>query len=48
VTLETKRRVLPEAARGGWLLFLEHDPDSLAGLVEEEKPGAFRFHPADP
>lgn len=48
VTLETKRRVLPEAAREGWLLFLEHDPDSPVGRIEEEKPLSFRFHPAEP
>jgi len=47
VTLETKRRVLPEAAREDWLLFLEHDPDSPVGRIEEEKPLSFRFHPVE-
>ena len=33
VTLETKRAILRDATREGWLLLLEHDPDHLAVRV---------------
>jgi glyoxylase-like metal-dependent hydrolase (beta-lactamase superfamily II) len=36
-TLEAKRRLLPQAAREGWLCLFYHDPDApLCRLVEEE------------
>ena len=36
-TLEAKRRLLPQAAREGWLCLFYHDPEApLARLVEEE------------
>ncbi|HEV3469330.1 MAG TPA: MBL fold metallo-hydrolase [Pyrinomonadaceae bacterium] len=36
-TLEAKRRLLPRAAREGWLCLFYHDPEApLARLVEEE------------
>jgi glyoxylase-like metal-dependent hydrolase (beta-lactamase superfamily II) len=36
-TLESKKRLLPQAAREGWWLLFEHDPDTaLATLVESE------------
>jgi hypothetical protein len=35
-TLEAKRRLLPRAAREGWLCLFYHDPESpLARVVEE-------------
>jgi glyoxylase-like metal-dependent hydrolase (beta-lactamase superfamily II) len=35
-TLESKKRLLPQAAREGWLCFFYHDPDApLCKLVEE-------------
>jgi glyoxylase-like metal-dependent hydrolase (beta-lactamase superfamily II) len=36
-TLEAKRRLLPQAAREGWLCLFYHDPDEpLARVVEED------------
>lgn len=36
-TLEAKKRLLPQAAREGWLCLFYHDPDvPLCGIVEEE------------
>jgi glyoxylase-like metal-dependent hydrolase (beta-lactamase superfamily II) len=36
-TLESKKRLLPQAAREGWLCFFYHDPDSpLCTLIEDE------------
>jgi glyoxylase-like metal-dependent hydrolase (beta-lactamase superfamily II) len=36
-TLEAKRRLLPQAAREGWLCLFYHDPEEpLARIVEEE------------
>ncbi|MGA9995919.1 MAG: MBL fold metallo-hydrolase [Pyrinomonadaceae bacterium] len=36
-TLEAKRRLIPQAAREGWLCFFYHDPDApLCRLVEED------------
>jgi glyoxylase-like metal-dependent hydrolase (beta-lactamase superfamily II) len=36
-TLESKKRLLPQAAREGWLCFFYHDPDApLCKLVEDE------------
>jgi glyoxylase-like metal-dependent hydrolase (beta-lactamase superfamily II) len=36
-TLESKKRLLPQAAREGWLCFFYHDPDSpLCNLIEDE------------
>ena len=34
-TLESKKRLLPQAAREGWWLVLEHDPDLPLAVVEE-------------
>ncbi len=46
VTLETKRRMLPEAARNGWVLLFEHDGDvPAATLVEKE--GRLRARPLE-
>jgi len=44
-TLATKKRVLPQAAREGWTLFFEHDPEVPAARLEETAPGKFRVHP---
>ena len=46
-TLETKKRVLPAAAKEGWLLFFEHDPDIAAAMVSEDLPGVFEVVQAD-
>jgi glyoxylase-like metal-dependent hydrolase (beta-lactamase superfamily II) len=48
VTLETKKRVLPQAAREGWTLFFEHDPAVRAARLEEGKPGHFTPVPVEP
>jgi glyoxylase-like metal-dependent hydrolase (beta-lactamase superfamily II) len=47
VTLETKKRVLPQAAREGWTLFFEHDPAVRAARLEEGKPGHFTPVPVE-
>ncbi len=44
-TLATKKRILPEAAREGWTLFFEHDPEVPAARIEETAPGRFAVHP---
>ncbi len=46
VTLETKRRILPVAAREGWLLLFEHDGDMPAATLEE-KDGRLRARPVE-
>lgn len=43
-TLETKRRLLSEAAREGWRLILQHEPDPPVGRVELDGTG-FRWSP---
>ncbi len=48
VTLETKKRVLPEAAKEGWTLFFEHDPAVRAARLEEGKPGHYHPVPVEP
>jgi glyoxylase-like metal-dependent hydrolase (beta-lactamase superfamily II) len=45
-TLETKRRILPEAARDRWLLLLEHDREMPACTLEE-KDGRLRARPSE-
>lgn len=45
-TLATKKRVLPQAAREGWLLFFEHDPEVQAATIDEAGKGRFALHPA--
>jgi glyoxylase-like metal-dependent hydrolase (beta-lactamase superfamily II) len=46
-TLETKTRVLPQAAREGWLLFFEHDHDVPAARIAGSKPGRFEVEPVN-
>jgi len=46
-TLETKRRILPEAARDRWLLLFEHDREIPAATLEEDD-GRLRARPAEP
>jgi glyoxylase-like metal-dependent hydrolase (beta-lactamase superfamily II) len=36
-TLESKKRLLPEAARQGWWLVLEHDPELPLAVLEERE-----------
>jgi hypothetical protein len=46
VTLETKRRVLTEAAGEGWVLVFEHDPErGLGRAIRDGK--SFAFAPLD-
>jgi glyoxylase-like metal-dependent hydrolase (beta-lactamase superfamily II) len=47
MTLETKKRVLPQAAREGWTLFFEHDPAVRAAKLEHGKPGHFTPVPVE-
>jgi glyoxylase-like metal-dependent hydrolase (beta-lactamase superfamily II) len=46
-TLETKRRILPQAAKEGWTLLFEHDPEVSAGRLEEIKPMRYRVLPVE-
>lgn len=48
VTLETKKRLLPVAAKEGWTLLFEHDPEVPAAVLEEVKPYSFLAHPVEP
>ncbi len=43
-TLATKKKILPQAAREGWVLFFEHDPDVQAARIEETGGGRFAVH----
>jgi glyoxylase-like metal-dependent hydrolase (beta-lactamase superfamily II) len=45
-TLEQKRRLLPLAAREGWLCLFYHDPESPLCRVVEEEGGRLRAEPA--
>jgi glyoxylase-like metal-dependent hydrolase (beta-lactamase superfamily II) len=48
LTLETKRRLLPAAAKEGWTVLFEHDGEMPAALLEEERPLSFRAHAVAP
>jgi len=39
VTLEEKKRILPRAEKEGWILFLEHDPDTEAITLKRTEKG---------
>ena len=41
VTLATKRAILPDAAREGWVLLFEHD-DKMPAATLEEKDGRLK------
>ena len=46
ITLETKKRVLPRAAREDWRLIMVHEPATPVGRLREEQ-GKLIFHPVD-
>ena len=46
-TLETKRKLLPQAAKEVWTLLFEHDPDVSAGRLEEIKPMRYKVVPVE-
>ncbi len=39
VTLEEKKKILPRAEKEGWILFLEHDPDTEAVTLKQGEKG---------
>ena len=39
VTLEEKKSILPRAEKEGWVLFLEHDPDTEAVTLKQSEKG---------
>lgn len=39
VTLEEKKRLLPRAEKEGWILFLEHDPETTAVRIQQGPKG---------
>lgn len=39
VTLEEKKRLLPQAEREGWILFFEHDPETVAVTLHKTEKG---------
>ncbi len=39
VTLEEKKKILPRAEKEGWILFLEHDPDTEAVILKQGEKG---------
>ena len=45
ITLENKKKWLPQAAEGGWLCVFEHDPEVPCGRLSEEKPGRYQAVP---
>ncbi len=45
-TLETRRRVFPQAAGEGWTLILVHEPRTPVGVLREEG-GRIRFEPRE-
>jgi len=47
VTLATKRAILPDAAREGWVLLFEHD-DVMPAATLEEKDGRLHARPVEP
>lgn len=38
-TLEEKKRLLPQAEKEGWILFLEHDPETVAVTLQRTEKG---------
>lgn len=39
VTLEEKKRILPQAEKEGWMLFFEHDPETVAVRLHKTEKG---------
>jgi len=39
ITLQEKKRLLPQAVAGNWIMVFEHDPFRAAGTVEETEKG---------
>ncbi len=39
ITLEEKKSILPRAEKEGWVLFLEHDPDTEAVTLKQSEKG---------
>ena len=39
VTLDEKKRILPKAEKEGWILFLEHDPETEAVTLKQGEKG---------
>ncbi|MEW6062282.1 MAG: MBL fold metallo-hydrolase, partial [Bacteroidota bacterium] len=39
VTLEEKKRILPQAEKEGWMLFFEHDPETVAVKLQKTEKG---------
>ncbi|MBI2429979.1 MAG: MBL fold metallo-hydrolase [Ignavibacteriales bacterium] len=39
VTLEEKKRILPQAEKEGWMLFFEHDPETIAAKLQKSEKG---------
>ena len=39
VTLEEKKRILPQAEKEGWILFFEHDPETIAVKLQRTDKG---------
>jgi len=42
-TLATKKRLLPQAAREGWRLVLEHEPQVPVGRVVADERGGLKW-----
>jgi hypothetical protein len=43
-TLENKKKWIPQAARGGWLVIFGHEPATPAGYLREQG-GKFALEP---
>ena len=42
-TLETRKRVLPQAAGEGWIVILVHEPRTPVGTLQQDEGGRIRF-----
>ena len=39
VTMEEKQRIIPQAEKEGWILFFEHDPETIAVNLQKTEKG---------
>lgn len=39
VTMEEKKRIIPQAEKEGWILFFEHDPETIAVTLQKTEKG---------
>jgi glyoxylase-like metal-dependent hydrolase (beta-lactamase superfamily II) len=47
ITLEEKKKILEAATKENWILFFEHDPNTVAGTVKQTEKGYFFDSPVE-